>query len=105
MLFRSYTMAAVIIGNRSALQAVAESCRLAWRNILPTLVVVTLVVIVAVAGSWLGGTLGRLVPNIAQFLEAVVQQIIVAYASLVIVGEYLKLREPAPDAGSQDPAG
>jgi hypothetical protein len=91
-IFSIYTMAAVIIGNRTAFAAIGESCRLAWKNILPTIAVVAIVVLVALAGSWLGGTLGRLVPVISSFLEALVQQIIVAYATLVIVGEYLKLR-------------
>jgi hypothetical protein len=95
-IFSIYTMAAVIIGNRSALEGIAESCRLAWKNILPTLAVVLLVVLVAAAGGWIGGTLGRLAPIVSGLLEALVQQIVVAYATLVIAGEYLKLREPGP---------
>ena len=96
--FSIYTMASVIIGNRTAFQAIAESCRLAWKNILPTVAVVALVVLVAVGGGWLGNTLGHLVPVVAGLLEALVQQIVVAYATLVIVGEYLKLRDPDPAA-------
>jgi hypothetical protein len=93
-LFGIYTMAAVIIGNRTAFEAIAESCRLAWKNLLPTLAVVTLVVLVAIAGGWVGTLLGRWVPIplLSGLLTAVVQQIIVAYATLVIAGEYLKLR-------------
>ena len=94
-IFSIYTMAAVIIGKRSAFEAVGESCRLAWKNFLPTLAVVVLVVLVAAGGGWVGGMLGRSVPVplASGLLEAVVQQVVVAYASLVIVGEYLKLRE------------
>jgi hypothetical protein len=103
-IFSIYTMAAVIIGNRTAVQAIAESCRLAWKNILPTLAVVALVVLVAIAGGWVGNFLGRLVPAIAGLLEALVQQIVVAYATLVIVGEYLKLRDAGP-AGGSEPGG
>jgi len=93
-IFSIYTMASVIIGRRNALQAIAESCRLAWRNFLPTAAVVALVVAVALAAGWAGGQLGRFLPAGAGLLEAVIQQIVVAYASLVIAGEYLKLREP-----------
>jgi hypothetical protein len=95
--FSIYTMAAVIIGKRRAVEAVAESCRLAWRNLLPTLAVVVLVVGVALLGGWLGGLLGRLLPLVSGLVEALVQQIVVAYATLVIAGEYLKLREPAAE--------
>jgi hypothetical protein len=101
--FSIYTMAAVIIGNRSALQAIAESCRLAWKNILPTLAVVALVVLVAAAGGWVGNVLGRLVPVAGGLIQALVQQIVVAYAALVIVGEYLKLREPASGGAGPGP--
>lgn len=103
--FSIYTMAAVIIGNRTAFEAIAESCRLAWTNILPTLAVVALVVAVALAGGWIGNTLGHLVPIVSGLLEAFVQQIVVAYATLVIVGEYLKLRDPAPSAGAEPGVG
>lgn len=104
-IFSIYTMAAVIIGNRTAFEAIAESCRLAWTNILPTLAVVALVVAVALAGGWIGNTLGHLVPIVSGLLEAFVQQIVVAYATLVIVGEYLKLRDPAPSAGAEPGVG
>jgi hypothetical protein len=103
-IFSIYTMAAVIIGNRTAFEAISESCRLAWKNILPTLAVVALVVLVAVAGGWIGNTLGRLVPVVSGLLEAFVQQIVVAYATLVIVGEYLKLRGP-DSAADAEPGG
>jgi hypothetical protein len=104
-IFSIYTMSAVIIGNRTAFEAIAESCRLAWKNILPTLAVVALVVLVALAGGWIGGTLGRLVPVVSGLLEAFVQQIVVAYATLVIVGEYLKLRGPAPSPEAEPGGG
>jgi hypothetical protein len=104
-IFSIYTMAAVIIGNRTAFEGIAESCRLAWKNVLPTLAVVALVVVVAVVGGWIGSTLGRLVPIVSGLLEAFVQQIVVAYATLVIVGEYLKLREPAPPAETEPGGG
>jgi hypothetical protein len=102
-IFSIYTMAAVIIGNRTAFQAIAESCRLAWKNILPTLAVVGLVVLVAVAGGWIGNSLGRLFPIVGGLIQALVQQIVVAYATLVIVGEYLKLRDAGAETAAADP--
>lgn len=91
-IFTVYTMAAVVIGGRNAIVAVRESVHLAWTNLLPTVAVVALVVLVAFVGAWIGGTLGRIWPPLAGFATAVVQQIVVAYAALVVTGEYLKLR-------------
>ncbi len=90
--FTVYTMAAVVIGGRAPWRALVESAHLAWTNLLPTIAAVALVVAVAFGGAWLGGELARLWPPIAGITEAVVEQLVVAYATLVIAGEYLKLR-------------
>lgn len=90
--FTIYTMAAVVIGERGAARAILESVHLAWTNLLPTVVVVALVVAVALGGAWLGGLLGGLWPPLAGLIAAIVQQLVVAYAALVVTGEYLKLR-------------
>jgi hypothetical protein len=88
-----YTMASAIIGERGATDAVAESCRLALANVGPTVGVVALIAIIA----FLGGLLGQLVGYVSELggwlVAGVLQQAIVAYASLVIAGEYLKLRD------------
>ena len=91
VVFFIYTLASVIIGGREATAALAESCRLALANFMPTLGVVALIALIAVAGSWIGSLLGRVTPFGGGLVAGVLQQVIVAYASLVIAGEYLKL--------------
>lgn len=91
MVFLIYTMASVIIGKRDALAAIAESCRLTLANVLPTLAVVALIAVLALAGGLIGNLVGRATPFGGGLVAGVLQQIIVAYASLVVAGEYLKL--------------
>jgi hypothetical protein len=89
--FFIYTMAAVVIGERAPVAGIVESASTALTNLLPTVAVVVLIVIIAAAGGWLGSLAGR-VSDLAGWLVAgLLQQIVVAYASLVIAGEYLKL--------------
>lgn len=91
MVFLIYTLASVIIGKREALAAIAESCRLALANVLPTLAVVALIAVLAVAGGLIGNLVGRATPFGGGLVAGVLQQVIVAYASLVVAGEYVKL--------------
>ncbi len=91
MVFVIYTMASVIIGGRNAVEGIAESCRLALQNIAPTLGVIALITLIAFGGAWAGMLVGRLTPLGGGVVAGVLEQIIVAYASLVVAGEYLKL--------------
>ena len=100
VLFFIYTMASVILGERDATAAVAESCRLTTSNFLPTLAVVGLIVGITIAGSWLGQAVGHASPLAGGLVTAVLQQITVAYAALVVVGEYLKLASATPTASN-----
>lgn len=86
-----YTMAAVVIGGHPPIQALIESARLALRNVAPTLMVVGLVLVMALGGAGLGGLIGRSSPFGGWLVAGLLQQVIVAYATLVIAGEYLKL--------------
>ena len=96
MVFFIYTMAAVIIGGRGAIGGIVESAQLALANIWPSIGIVALIAVIAVVGAWLGDALGRLAPLAGGILSVVLQQVIIAYAVLVVTGEYLKLREQAP---------
>jgi hypothetical protein len=87
-----YTMASVIIGGRGAVEAIIESCRLATANLGPTVGVVALIVVIAGLGGLVGQLLGNVNSLLGWVIAGILQQIIVAYASLVIAGEYLKLR-------------
>jgi len=97
VIFFVYTMASVIIGRNEAIAGLAESCRMALANFLPTLAVVALVFAISWLGARIGDLIGQANPLLGSIAAAVLQQAIVAYAALVIVGEYLKLRA-TPDA-------
>lgn len=89
--FFIYTMASVIIGGRGAIDAIAESARVALRNFWPTAAIVLLIAVISAAGSWAGDLVGHVSPFAGWLVAGLLQQIIVAYASLVVAGEYLKL--------------
>ena len=91
IIFFIYTMASVVIGGREAIAGIAESCGLALANFWPTFGVVALIVVIAVAGGWAGSVLSHAAMWAGGIVAGVLEQIIVAYASLVVAGEYLKL--------------
>ncbi len=89
--FFIYTMASVIIGGRGPVDAIAESARVAMRNFWPTVGVVVLIAVTSAVGAWIGDLLGHVSAFAGWLVAGVLQQVIVAYASLVVAGEYLKL--------------
>lgn len=97
-IFFLYTFASVIIGGRPGPEAIAESTKIAMRNFVTTL----LVVILLGVASWLGSLVGALfhgIPVIGPVVRLVIQQIVVVYTTLVIVGEYSKLRSSIQTVG------
>jgi hypothetical protein len=94
LFFGSYTMASVIVGKRSAPDGLAESCSLAVRNFVPTLIIVLVIFVIGVIGALVGG-LFAMIPFLGPIVRLVISQIILAYGVLVFVGEYLRLRPPA----------
>lgn len=97
MVFMLYAMPGVLVGNRGAIDAVVESIALAWRSFGVTFLLVVLIVVLAVAGGLLGNLLSH-VPFLGQLLGWVVMEAVVAYATLVVVGEYIQLLTPADQA-------
>ncbi len=93
--FFIYAMAATIIGKRDGVVAIVESARLTLSNFMPTLGIVALIALIAVVGAVVGALIGRVTPVAGGLVEGVLQQIIVAYATLVVAGEYLKLSAEA----------
>jgi hypothetical protein len=92
-IFFIYTMASVIIGGRGPVDAIAESCRTALSNFWPTVAVVVLIAVISLLGAWMGDLLGRVSEFAGWLVAGLLQQVIVAYASLVVAGEYLKLTD------------
>ena len=105
MIFFLYTFAGIVVGEESATTAIGESFRIATRNFVTTLLVVILIFVIAVCGGFVAGIIS-FVPLVGLLVSLVIQQIVVAFATLVIVGEYLKLRASAaePPAAPPPPA-
>ncbi|MBV8245484.1 MAG: hypothetical protein JOZ38_06160 [Candidatus Eremiobacteraeota bacterium] len=101
-IFVIYTIPAVVVDEVSATEAIGRSFDIAKRNFLTTLIVVLLIGIIA----WLAGMLANVFHNVTLLgpvVQAVLTQIVVAYATLVIVGEYLNLRA-APVSSGRPPS-
>jgi hypothetical protein len=96
--FFIYTLAAVVIGERPPIAGIVQSAATALGNFIPTLAVVALIAVIAVLGGWLGSLAGRVSDAGGWLVTGLLQQVIVAYSSLVIAGEYLKLTHPSTES-------
>jgi hypothetical protein len=93
-----YTMPAAVVGERRGIDALAESYRMATKRFWTTLIVVVLIGVIAV-GAWFIIAALHFAPFIGPLVGAIIDQMAVAYFTLVVVGEYLNLRaaaEPPP---------
>jgi hypothetical protein len=89
--FCVYTMAAAVVGERSGFRAVFESAEIAFLRPLTTLLVVAAIIAI----TFVLGALAELVsgaPLVGPLISEVVIQVVVAYLTLVVVGEYRTLR-------------
>ena len=91
LLFFIYTMPAAVVGNRPGMEAVQESFQMVMRAFGTTIVIVLLIFIIGLIAGFIGVAL-HAIPYIGPIIGQVLQMIVVAYSTLVIVGEYLKLR-------------
>lgn len=90
MVFMIYTMPAVVVGDRPAQDALVDSIRLAAGHFWVTLGLIALIVALAVAGGLIGEAAGNL-PYVGQAVSWILMEAVVAYVTLVVVGEYLKI--------------
>jgi hypothetical protein len=97
MFFCIYTMAAAVIGERAGFFAVRESVQIAFARPATTLLVVAGIVAIAFAMGLFAEFLER-TPLAGPLVSGVVVQAVIAYATLVVVGEYraLSLAKGAP---------
>jgi hypothetical protein len=95
--FFIYTMASAVVGERSGFAAVAESVRIAIARPVPTLLVVAGIALVAFV-SGLVAILLAAAPLVGPLVEGVLVQVTIAYAVLVVVGEYRALRNAGASA-------
>jgi hypothetical protein len=82
---------AAVVGNRRGFDALRESFAIARAKFGTTLIIGILLFLLSLAGGIIGH-LFAYAPLLGPIVSAVITQIIVAYATLVIVGEYLVLR-------------
>jgi hypothetical protein len=90
--FFIYTFPAAIIGERPGFAAMGDSFRIAARRVAPTLIVTVMIAVIVVIGRLIGMALG-FIPLVGPVIGAIVIQLVLAYVTLVVVGEYLALRD------------
>ncbi len=103
-LFFIYTFASVVVGRRSGTEALTESARITSKNFLMTLAVVVLLLIAFAIAAWVGNVLHH-IPLLGAIASYVINQAVAAFATLVIVGEYIKLRPSVETVGVGTPPG
>jgi hypothetical protein len=101
-LFTMYTIAAAVVGNRRGFDALRESFAIARAKFGTTLIIGIVLFLLSLVGNIIGH-LFSYAPLLGPIVSAIVTQIIVAYATLVIVGEYLVLRPAAMPPGGPPP--
>ena len=99
-IFTLYAMAAAIIGNRDGFASITESFQIAMKRFVPTLIIAIVIAVISVCVRFIA-LLFAFAPFVGPIVGAVLVQIVVAFATLVIVGEYLNLR----NRGSIPPPG
>jgi hypothetical protein len=102
ILFFMYTFASVIVGGHSGTEALGDSARVATKNFLTTLLLLVLICVVSFIAGLIGHWLGQ-IPLLGGIISMVIQQIVAVYATLVIVGEYIKLSSGRPTVAVATP--
>jgi hypothetical protein len=91
-LFTLYAMPSAIVGDRPAMDAIRESFALTVARFVPTLIIAIVIFVLKFLGGVIGGVF-HFTPLIGPIIAAIITQIVVAYATLVVVGEYLNLQQ------------
>ena len=95
LVFFLYVPPLVVIGKRSATQAIAESCRLAVRDFWPTVLLAAASIGIAIAASLVSSIFSHLVLFVGIFVAIVIPLAANAYTTILIVGHYRKLSHQA----------
>jgi hypothetical protein len=92
-----YAVPAAVVTGEGAGSAFGESVNIVSKNFVPTLIIILLIACIGFAGAIVGG-LVSFVPFLGKIVAAIIQEAVLAYGTLVIVGEYLKVRATTPAA-------
>jgi hypothetical protein len=97
--FTLYAMPAAIIGKRPGFSSIAESFQIAAKRFWPTLIIAIIIAVISFIIGLVSLPL-HFIPFLGPIISAVVTQVVIAFAVLVIVGEYLSLRNQGAVAAS-----
>jgi hypothetical protein len=101
LFFAIYVVPAVVLDNLGALPAFRLSVRIATRRLVSTIIIVVMLLVMWLVAGLL--TLPfAIIPFLGPVVLAIATQAVTAYATLVIVGEYLSARR-APEIVSPGP--
>ena len=89
--FCIYTMPAAVVGERKGFEAVSESAEIAYHRPLQTGILIVAIAIIGALMGYVAELLG-FAPLIGPIVKALVVQAVIAYVTLVVVGEYVTLR-------------
>jgi hypothetical protein len=101
-IFTLYAMPSAIIGNQSGFSSIGESFRIATKRFVPTLVIAILIAVISFVLGLVTLPL-HFIPFLGPIISGIIQQIVIAFAMLVIVGEYLNLRAAGAIAPAAPP--
>ena len=89
-----YTMAAAVIGNFGGIDALRESYRIATQHISTTIIIIVVAGVIAFCGALVAGLL-HAIWLIGPLISEIINQAVLAYLTLVLVGVYLGYRNAA----------
>ncbi len=90
-LFLLFAMPAAIVGNRRGFRAIGESIGIARHRFLTVLIIGLVIGVIAALGTGIAWIF-VFAPLLGPIVAAVISQSVVAFSSLILVGEYLNLR-------------
>ena len=93
--FLVYTLAAAVVGGFGGTDALKESFEVAKTSWRTTLIVIVLLGVVGLLAGIIAGIF-HFVPLLGPILAGAIQGAVVAFFSLVLVGEYVSLRQASP---------
>lgn len=99
-----YAVPAAVVSGQGAGAAFGESVNIITRNFIPTLIIVLLIFCIGFVGA-IVGTAISFVPYLGKIVAMIIQESIIAYGTLVICGEYLKVRTAVGVPPSATPPG
>jgi hypothetical protein len=102
-LFTLYTIAAAVVGNQRGMNALRESFAIARARFGTTLIIGILLALLQLIGKLIAHFFS-FAPLLGPIVAAIIAQVVVAYAVLVVVGEYLVLRPGMASPGAPPPS-